>query len=195
MVLEGGSLEVDGEGTLLATRSSLIDERRNPGVEEAVLSRRLGELLGVRAIIWLDGALEGDDTDGHIDNLARFVAPGRVVCGAEESPSDANHAALARAGAKLRRAVDAAGRRLEVIDLPMPPAVANRDGRLPASHLNFYIANRAVLVPTFGGESDDRALATLRELFPERAVVGVPSRTLVAGLGTLHCLSQQQPAV
>jgi agmatine deiminase len=151
------------------------------------------ELLGVRQTIWLGDGIEGDDTDGHIDDIARFVAPGRVVCAREPDPRDSNHAPLEDCIARLRASRDAAGRTLEVIDLPMPQPVLAGADRLPASYANFYIANGAVLVPVFGGAADERALAVLRPLFQGREVVGVPSRTLVRGLGAVHCLTQQQP--
>jgi agmatine deiminase len=194
LVVEGGALEVDGEGTLLATEPTLLDPKRNPGVSRESLEVHLGELLGVRRVIWLGDGIEGDDTDGHIDDLARFVAPGVVVCAREPDASDPNHAPLEACGAALRAARDARGRALRVIDLPMPPAVRAGADRLPASYANFYIANREVLVPTFGAPSDARALDVLRPLFPGREVVGIPSRALVRGLGAVHCLTQQQPA-
>src|SRR5262249_38897436 len=137
--------------------------------------------------------IEGDDTDGHIDDLARFVSPGVVVCAREPDPSDPNHAPLEACSAALRAASDAAGRRLRGIDLPMPPTVRAGADRLPASYANFYVANREVLVPAFGAPSDQVALDALRPLFPDRTVVSVPSRALVRGLGAVHCLTQQQP--
>ncbi len=193
VVLEGGAIEVDGEGTLLATEPTLLDPKRNPGIDRAAIDALAFELLGVRKTIWLGDGIEGDDTDGHIDDIARFVAPGRVVCARESDPRDPNHAPLEDCVARLRAARDAAGRALEVIDLPMPPPVLAGEDRLPASYANFYIANGAVLVPVFGAAADERALAVLRPLFPAREVVGIPSRTLVRGLGAVHCLTQQQP--
>ena len=194
LVLEGGALEVDGEGTLLVTEPTLLDPRRNPGLDRSDAEKRLGELLGVQRVIWLGPGIEGDDTDGHVDDLARFVAPGRVVCAREPDPADPNHAPLEDCGRRLRAARDARGRRLEVIDLPMPPPVRAGPDRLPASYANFYVANRAVLVPAFGAPSDGAVLETLGGLFPGRRVVGIPSRALVRGLGVVHCLTQQQPA-
>jgi len=194
LVLEGGALEVDGEGTLLVTEPTLLDPRRNPGLDRSDAEKRLGELLGVQRVIWLGPGIEGDDTDGHVDDLARFVAPGRVVCAREPDPADPNHAPLEDCGRRLRAARDARGRRLEVIDLPMPPPVRAGPDRLPASYANFYVANRAVLVPAFGAPSDGAVLETLGGLFPGRRVVGIPSRALVRGLGAVHCLTQQQPA-
>ncbi len=193
IVLEGGAIEVDGEGTLLATEPTLLDPKRNPGIDVRAIDALVRELLGVRKTIWLGDGIEGDDTDGHIDDIARFTSPGRVVCAREPDPRDPNHAPLEDCIARLRDARDAAGRALEVIDLPMPPPVLSGDDRLPASYANFYIANGAVLVPVFGAPQDERALAILRPLFPGRELVGVPSRALVRGLGAVHCLTQQQP--
>jgi len=195
LITEGGALEVDGQGTLLVTEPTLLDEKRNPGVSKEGIEKQLAELLGVRCVIWLGDGIEGDDTDGHIDDLARFTAAGAVVCAREPDPRDPNHAPLEECRARLAAARDARGRPLEVIDLPMPPAVRAENGdRLPASYANFYVANRAVLVPTFGAPSDARALETLTPLFPGREVIGIPSRSLVRGLGAVHCLTQQQPA-
>jgi agmatine deiminase len=193
LTAEGGALEVDGEGTLLAVEATLRGPERNPGVARAQLEQRLGQLLGVERVIWLAGGIEGDDTGGHIDDLARFVGPARVVCASEPSPADANHAALAELGAQLRAARDARGRPLEVLPLPMPDPVIADGERLPASYANFYIANRAVLVPVFSVPQDAAALDALRPLFPGREVVGIPARALVRGYGSLHCLTQQQP--
>ena len=194
LVLEGGALEVDGEGTLLATRSSLLGPTRNPGLDAGALEERLHELLGAECVVWLDAELAGDDTAGHIDNVARFVRPGVVVAARETAVGDANHAALATVGRALRGARDARGRRLELLDLPMPPPLFAGDARLPASYANFYVANRVVALPVFGADADGEAQKRLAELFPEREVVGVPSRALVRGLGAIHCLTQQQPA-
>jgi agmatine deiminase len=193
LVIEGGALEVDGEGTLLATEPTLLDPKRNPGISREALEKHLAELLGIRHVVWLGEGICGDDTDGHVDDLARFVSPGVVVCAREPDPSDPNHAPLEACGAALRAARDAAGRSLRVIDLPMPPPVRAGADRLPASYANFYVANREVLVPTFGAPNDRVALDLLRPLFPDRTVVGVPSRALVRGLGAVHCLTQQQP--
>lgn len=193
IVLEGGAIEVDGEGTLLATEPTLLDPKRNPGIDRARIEALLLELLGVEKTIWLGDGIEGDDTDGHIDDIARFVAPGRVVCAREPDPSDPNHRPLEDCTARLRAATDARGRPLEVIDLPMPPPVRADGDRLPASYANFYVANRAVLVPVFDAPSDRKALDVLRAVFPGREVVGIPSRALVRGLGAVHCLTQQQP--
>lgn len=193
IVLEGGAIEVDGEGTLLATEPTLLDPKRNPGIEKPAIEALALELLGVTRMIWLGDGIEGDDTDGHIDDIARFTSPGRVVCAREPDPRSPNHEPLEDCRARLLAARDAAGRALEVIDLPMPETVLADGAPLPASYANFYVANGALLVPVFGGPADARALAVLRPLFPGREVVGIPSRALVRGLGAVHCLSQQQP--
>lgn len=193
VVLEGGAIEVDGEGTLLATEPTLLDPKRNPGIDRRAIDALVLELLGVRKTIWLGHGIEGDDTDGHIDDIARFVSPARVVCAREPDPRDPNHLALEDCIARLRAARDAAGRELEVFDLPMPPPVFAGQDRLPASYANFYVANAAVLVPVFDAPSDQEAIDVLRPLFPGREIVGIPSRSLVRGLGAVHCLTQQQP--
>jgi agmatine deiminase len=194
LVTEGGALEVDGEGTLLATEPTLLDPKRNPGVSRESLEKQLGELLGVSHVVWLGDGIEGDDTDGHIDDLARFTQPGRVVCAREPDRSDPNHAPLEECRARLAAARDARGRPLEVIDLPMPPAVRAGADRLPASYANFYIANGLVLVPTYRDPRDREALGILQQEFPDRRVVGLDSTELIWGLGSFHCISQQEPA-
>jgi agmatine deiminase len=188
IVAEGGALEVDGRGTLIATRATLIDERRNPGAGLAEVEHVLRDLLGVTRFLWLDGCIEGDDTDGHVDEIARFAAPGRVVCARESNERDPNHEPLERCRARLLAEPD-----LEVIDLPMPPPIEADGERLPASYANFYVANAAVLVPAFGADSDVRALDILGGLFPGRKALPIPSRALLRGLGSVHCLTQQQP--
>jgi agmatine deiminase len=187
LVLEGGALEVDGLGTLLTTESTLLDPKRNAGIGREALEAKLADLLGVREVVWLQGKIEGDDTDGHIDDIARFVAPGRVVCARESDRRDPNHAPLEACRARLLE-------RFEVTDLPMPQPLRAAGSRLPASYANFYIANRAVLVPVFAVAADALALAVLDPLFPDRDVVGIPSRYLVRGLGAVHCLTQQEPS-
>lgn len=193
LVAEGGAFEVDGAGTLIATENTLIDPARNPGVAREELERRLGKLLGARQIIWLGAGIAGDDTDGHVDDVARFVAPGRVVCAREPDPADPNHEPLEDCRARLAAARDANGRALELIDLPMPSPLESGGERLPASYANFFIANRSVLVPVFGVPEDREALDQLRAQFPGREIAEVPAATLVRGLGAVHCLTQQQP--
>ncbi len=188
LVAEGGSLEVDGLGTLIATEATLVDERRNPGRKRGDIERSFTALLGVTRFVWLDGCIEGDDTDGHVDEIARFVAPGRVVCARATDPGDANHDPLERCRSRLLQEPD-----LEVIDLPLPQPIDADGQRLPASYANFYLTNGAVLVPTFDTASDEPALALLAHLFPTRRALPIPSRTLLRGLGSVHCLTQQQP--
>lgn len=191
LVLEGGALETDGEGTLLLTRSSVLG--RNPGLARASLEERLRRRLGTDRMIWLDAELAGDDTDAHIDQIARFVAPGRVVCARASDPESPDRAPLDACLAALRASRDARGRALEVIELPLPARLEVDGQPLPASHANFYIANGIVVVPGFGGDSDAEAERILAPLFPGRELVVLPSLALVRGLGSFHCLSQQQP--
>ena len=195
MVLEGGAIDVNGEGTLLTTEECLLSEvqARNPGVARGVIERALCDQLGVEKIIWLGNGIAGDDTHGHVDDLARFVGPHTVVLAEEPDPADPNHAALAENRRLLEASSNQDGRAIEVIPLPMPAPVYFRGQRLPASYANFYIGNRAVLVPTFNDPNDRVALNTLAELFPEREVVGIHALDLVWGLGTLHCMTQQEP--
>ena len=194
MILEGGSIEGDGQGTVLTTESCLLHENRNPSLDRHAIEARLRQFLGASEILWLGDGIEGDDTDGHVDDLARFVAPGRVVTVVEDDPRDANYAPLQENLARLGGMRDARGERLEVVTLPMPAPVVLDGQRLPASYANFYVGNAVVLVPVFDDPADAVALGILGELFPGRAVVGIPARTLVLGLGACHCLTQQQPA-
>ncbi|MCA9676710.1 MAG: agmatine deiminase family protein, partial [Myxococcales bacterium] len=194
-VLEGGAIEVDGEGTVLTTRQCLLGGQRNPGADQAAMDARLRGALGVEAVLWLDRGLANDHTDGHIDTLARFVAPGVVAC-MEPAAGDPNRDALDGIIADLRAARDARGRRLEVVTVPSPGAVLDDDGALmPASYMNFYIANTTVVVPTYGAATDDAAVARIAPLFPGRRVVGVAARAVLVGGGAFHCCTQQQPTV
>jgi agmatine deiminase len=195
MVLEGGSIDVDGEGTLITTEQCLLNPNRNPKFGREGIERALAEYLGARRVVWLDSGIEGDDTDGHVDDVARFVAPEKVIVSVEPNPDDPNHAALDRNRLILEKSKDASGRRFELTTLPMPRRLETSDGRLPASHANFYIGNSSVLVPTFGGDSDAEAVRIIGGLFPHKEVVGVDCRALVFGLGTLHCVTQQVPAL
>lgn len=196
IVLEGGSIDVNGEGLLLTTEECLLDsvQARNPGLTREDLERVFADYLGVRKVLWLGRGIVGDDTHGHVDDLARFVGPRTVVTVVEPNPEDPNHVPLAENLHRLRQMTDLAGRPLEVIPLPMPAPLWFRWQRLPASYANFYIANRCVLVPTFNDPHDRRALGILAELFPDRTVVGIHAVDLVWGFGTLHCLTQPQPA-
>jgi len=191
IVLEGGSIDVDGEGTVMTTRQCLLNPNRNPQMERADIEEVLRSYLSVRKILWLGSGIEGDDTDGHIDDVARFVGPRQVVVAEEPRAPDPNHRPLKAARDLLTSAADANGRDIVVGSIPMPPPQATEDGRLPASHLNFYIGNSAVLLPTFGGDSDKKAAAVLQGAFPRREVVPIDCRALVYGLGTIHCVTQQ----
>lgn len=192
LVLEGGAVECDGAGTAITTRSCVLNENRNPGWDEPRVEAALAEALGVRSVIWLDAGLAGDHTDGHVDNLARFVAPGRVVVSWPRA-GDPNAEVLRAVHTTLKEARDATGRRPEVVKVPSPGRVTTEEGIAPASYLNFFIGNRRVLVPTFGKESDAEALATLAALLPEREVQGIDARAILEGGGAIHCITQPQP--
>jgi agmatine deiminase len=191
VVLEGGSIDVNGEGRLLTTEECLLSpvQARNPGFTRRDWERVFRTHLGVRETIWLGRGIAGDDTHGHIDDLARFTSRDTVAAVAEPDKSDVNHEPLKENLARLRARGD-----LRVVTLPSPEPVYFAGQRLPASYANFYIANGQVLAPTFSDKNDLAALLTLARLFPDREIVGIPCRDLVLGLGTLHCMTQQQPA-
>lgn len=193
IVLEGGSIEVNGAGTLMTTESCLLHPNRNPGWSRDRLERTLADHLGVRHFVWLGDGIAGDDTDGHIDDLTRFVSPTKVVTVVEDDAGDENYQPLVENLERLEQARDQEGRGFEILTLPMPPAVWFAGQRLPASYANFYIGNQAVVVPTFRSDRDERALTVLQECFPERRVVGIDAVDLVLGLGAFHCITQQQP--
>jgi len=196
-VLEGGSIDVNGAGALLTTEECLLDpavQVRNPGFGKTDIERALRENLGVTQILWLGRGIAGDDTHGHVDDVCRFVNARTAVLCRETDPSDANYRPLEENRERLQGARLADGGRLYVVDLPMPAPLFLDGQRLPASYANFYIANAAVLVPTFNDPNDRIALGILSELFPDRPVVGIHAVDLVWGLGTLHCLTQQEPA-
>ena len=196
MVLEGGSIDVNGAGAALATEECLLDpvvQPRNPGMDREGIERALDAYLGVDTVVWLGRGIAGDDTHGHVDDVARFVDATTVVAAAEPDPADVNHAPLADNLRRLR-AARVGGRPLTVVTLPMPRPLRFDGQRLPASYLNFYVANGLVLVPTFNDPADRVALCRLAELFPDREVVGIHAVDLVLGLGTLHCLTLQEPA-
>jgi agmatine deiminase len=191
LVLEGGSIDVNGAGKLLTTEECLLSEvqARNPGLSRQDVERALAENLGAKEVIWLGNGIAGDDTHGHVDDLARFTSRDTVVTVVEPDRSDANYLPLKDNLARLRARKD-----LRVVTLPMPQPIFFAGQRLPASYANFYIANRLVLAPVFMDSNDQVALRTLEKLFPDRQVVGIACRDLVLGLGTLHCMTQQQPA-
>lgn len=194
LVLEGGAIETDGEGTLLVNERCVVDERRNPGVDRDGIERAFKAWLGVEQVLWLGGELAGDDTDGHIDQLTRFVAPGRVVAARQPDHSDPNHASLAANLELLAGFTDARGRRLEVIPIDIPARFEFEGTQLPASHLNFLVGNGFVAVPVFGGPTDEAALATLEACFPSRRIEPVDCRALVRGRGAVHCITRDEPA-
>ena len=194
IVLEGGAIDVNGLGTCLTTESCILNPNRNDGISREEMERILKDYLGVSKIIWLNGAMEGDDTDGHIDNLARFVNPQTIVCAVEEDEFDANFTVLKKNFDRLKTTTDQEDNPLKVIALPMPGYVGSQKERLPASYANFYIANKSVLVPVYDHPNDKRALSILEPLFPDREIIPISCRTLIWGLGGIHCLTQQQPA-
>ena len=196
LVLEGGSIDVNGQGLLLATEECLLSavQARNRGVSRETIEALLGRYLGVRKVLWLSRGIAGDDTNGHVDDIARFVAPRTVVAAVEDDPRDENYAPLKENRDRLARMTDLDGHRLTVVPMPMPRPLFFEGQRLPASYLNFYIGNRRVLVPTFNDPADRVALGRLADLFPDREVVGIHAVDLVLGLGTMHCLTQQEPA-
>ena len=196
MILEGGAIDCDGQRTVLTTRECLLNPNRNPGMQEADVEHRLSVCLGVERVIWMDRGLLNDHTDGHIDNLARFVAPGRVVCQHATGAEDPNREVFEEIEKVLRTARDATGRALEVISLPSPGKVLDESGKpAPASHANFLIGNGLVAVPVYGeGPEVDEVLRILADLFPDREVLGFPARHLLTGGGAFHCITQQQPS-
>jgi agmatine deiminase len=194
MILEGGSIEVNGQGTLLTTEACLLNPNRNPQHSRQQIEQCLRAYLGVTNIVWLHQGIVGDDTDGHIDDLVRFVSPTTVVTVVEADARDANYEILQDNLHRLRLARDERGNLLRVVPLPMPGVVEHLGQRLPASYANFYIANEMVLVPTYRNRHDARALDILQREFPRRRVIGIDSTELIWGLGSFHCITQQEPA-
>ncbi len=193
-VLEGGSVDVDGEGTCLTTEECLLNPNRNPSLSRADLERGLGETLGAGHVVWLGRGLANDHTDGHVDNLARFVAPGVVVCMESAGPDDPNRDALEAVQRDLSAARDARGRKLDVVTVPSPGRVLGPDGELmAASSVNFYIGNRSVVVPTYGSPRDAEIVERVGALFPGRQALGVRANAILTGGGSFHCITQQQP--
>ncbi len=194
LVLEGGSIDPNGLGSSLVTEQCLLNPNRNPHLSRCEIEKALRDFLGFTNLIWLGEGIEGDDTDGHVDDIARFVNPSTVVAAVEKNPADPNHASLQENRRRLGDARDQDGRGLAVVELPMPERVSAPWGRLPASYLNFYIANGVVLVPIFGQARDIAALKILQELFPKRRLIGIRSEDLVLGLGAIHCVTHEEPA-
>ena len=194
-ILEGGAVETNGAGTLLTTESCLLNPNRNPQHNRAYIEKMLKDCLGVKKVLWLGDGIVGDDTDGHIDDLTRFVSEDTVVTAIEEDEKNPNYVPLQANFERLKGMSLANGKPLNIATLPMPPLKV-RDGQpLPASYANFYIANKVVLLPTYGGATDAWASTILQTVFPDRQIVGIDCRELIWGLGAFHCLTQQQPAV
>ena len=195
VVLEGGSIDVNGLGTLLTTEECLLStvQQRNPSMDRAAYEQMFADYFGIQSVIWLGEGIEGDDTHGHVDDLTRFVSPDTVVTMVEPNAQDANYSALQHNLGRLRAARDQNSERLNVVEIPMPRPVVFEGRRLPASYANFYIANGCVLVPVFNDPNDRVALNTLAELFPSREIVPIYSGDLIWGFGSLHCMTQQEP--
>ena len=195
LVLEGGSIDVNGAGSLITTEECLLSEiqQRNPGVSREQLEQAFSDYLGIDQVLWMNRGIAGDDTHGHVDDITRFVAPNTIVTVIEPNTGDENHFPLEENLDRLRSARNLQGQPFEIITLPMPPPIVFQGQRLPASYANFYIANDLVLVPTFNRAIDRQALNILAGAFPSREVVGIYSGDLIWGLGTLHCMTQQQP--
>lgn len=196
VVLEGGSIDVNGGGTLITTEECLLSttQQRNPAMERAAYEQMFADYLGVQSVIWLDSGIAGDDTHGHVDDITRFVGANRVVTMIEPNGMSENHAALHANLGRLKNARTSEGQRLDIVEIAMPRPVVFEDRRLPASYANFYIANGAVLAPVFNDPNDRAALNTLAEVFPTREIVPIYCGDLIWGLGALHCMTQQQPA-
>jgi agmatine deiminase len=193
MILEGGSIEVNGRGLLITSEACLLNPNRNPSLSKSEIEERLRDYLGVTRILWLGEGIIGDDTDGHIDDMTRLVGPSTVVTTVEDDPADENHEPLRDNLRRLQTMTDESDRPLEIVTIPMPGPVYFDDQRLPASYANFLIANSVVLVPTYRHANDEVALATLQRVFPDRRVIGIDCTAMVWGLGAIHCATQQQP--
>jgi agmatine deiminase len=196
LVLEGGSIDTNGQGVMLTTEECLLSEvqQRNPGVSREQLEHTFSDYLGVDQVIWLGRGIAGDDTHGHVDDISRFVGPSTILTAVEPNTKDPNHEPLAENLERLKAARGIDGKQLTIVELPLPRPVVFRKQRLPASYANFYIANGLVLVPTFHDPNDRIALGIIAQAFPDREVIGIHAVDLVWGLGTLHCMTQQQPA-
>jgi agmatine deiminase len=194
IVMEGGSVEFNGAGTVLTTTDCLLNKNRNPKLSKTQIEQALKDYYGQTHVCWLTGGIEGDDTDGHIDDLARFISPTQIVMGVEDDPKDANYRVLKSVRKQLDALRDQAGRPFEIIEIPMPKAVEHDGQRLPATYVNFYFVNGALLVPTYRDRKNDRkALEVLQSHLPKHKVIGIDCTELIWGLGAIHCLTQQQP--
>ncbi len=195
IVMEGGSVEFNGAGTVLTSTACLLNENRNPQLNQAQIETYLSDFYGIDQVLWVDEGIVGDDTDGHIDDTVRFVNEDTVLTVVEENREDENYSLLQHNLQQLKAMRLLNGKQLNIVELPMPEAVVYDDTRLPASYANFYIANKYVIVPTFRSVNDDRALSVIQEQFKTREVVGIDSTDIIWGLGSFHCLSQQEPAL
>jgi agmatine deiminase len=194
IILEGGAIECNGQGVCITTEQCLFNKNRNPNLGREDMEHYLKDYLGVRKVIWCQGEIEGDDTDGHIDNLMRFVSPNTILTAWEDDPQDPNHKCLKENLETLKAATDQDGKAFNVVRLPMPGYVLGNKSRLPASYANFYIGNQVVLLPVYGHPNDETARSIVQKHFPTRKVVCIPSQTFIWGLGGIHCVTQQQPA-
>jgi len=195
-VLEGGSIDVDGKGTALTTKQCLLNPNRNPDLNKAQIARRLRNALGIEKLIWLGDGLANDHTDGHIDNIARFIAPGVVMCMEPSGADDPNRDALKAIIADLKAAKDVKGKKLEIVTVPSPGRVEDEEGEvIPASSMNFYIGNTTVVVPLYGAKTDGAAVKAIEKAFPGRRTVGLPAGHVITGGGSFHCITQQEPKV
>jgi agmatine deiminase len=192
-VLEGGSIDSNGQGCLLTTEECLLNPKRNPSYSKEQIEQKLKDYLNLKKVLWLGEGIVGDDTDGHVDDIARFTSPDTITCAYEDDPTDENYDVLRENYERLTRMTDPNSKPFKVVKLPMPGHVEIEDTRLPASYCNFYIGNDTVTVPIFSHKNDAKALDILKSLFPRRKVVGIECTKLVYGLGTLHCSSQQEP--
>jgi agmatine deiminase len=194
IVMEGGAVDFNGAGTVLTTTDCLLNKNRNPHLSREQIEQYLKDYYGQRHVCWLTGGIEGDDTDGHIDDLARFISPTKIVIGIEDDPKDANYRVLRSVRKQLDKLRDQNGRPFEIIEIPMPHAVEHDGQRLPATYVNFYFVNGALLVPTYRDRKNDRkAIQILQSYLPEHKVIGIDCVELIWGLGAIHCLTQQQP--
>lgn len=194
LVLEGGSIDINGKGVLMTTEECLLNPNRNPNLKREQIEQALKNFLVVNKIIWLGKGIEGDDTDGHIDEIARFVSANKIAISMDYDENSYNRKVLMENRERLRNATDENGKPFDIIELPMPSKVKAGKLTLPASYANFYIGNKCVLVPIFNDKNDMKAVGILKDLFPERNVVGIPAATLIYGQGAIHCMTQQEPA-
>ena len=195
IIMEGGSVDFNGKGTLITSTACLLNENRNPHLNQEQIENYLCNYYGVEQILWVDEGIVGDDTDGHIDDTVRFVNEDTVLAVVEENKNDGNYELLQKNLKDLKQMRLLNGKQLNIVELPMPNDVIYEDQRLPASYANFYISNQSVIVPTYRCSRDDKALDIIQQCFPERKVVGIDSTEIIWGLGSFHCLSQQEPAV